>query len=477
VNMADEAFVHFSQISAYAIPDADGGAGEGSSDPYVVFTIHCDEQSYTGRTRAIQNAGRNVVWEEACQITIPHDLALERSTIEVQVWDEDKDYGQSDQLMGTIPIVTHPNGRTHLELDGATLTQVNIQGHGKLYDFKFGFVYECYIPGVSLRLPGSQRAAPQSTKRAPTRLKTLARGAHQYGRVGAASMHLLPFRHVQLDASGVAHANTTPFDAYLYVNDIRGTRRAAERLAIVAHPMEASSERPMETARAAIHAATIPLHHRLTEQGWNVLAYEAHALYNDGCGDAELAKLRAAVDYCREHRLLRYCRISLLTQGTGASAALRAVHDFREEFDGVKVISACEPAGDPGLRDAVLARYAPQCTVPIIFLDGSGTAAEQLPQLLPPFPQRPMTQQVARRLPATVPHHVVIAHNYPLAGNARRLEGLRYFGDYPEKLIPFLDDHARSLALKPVKRPLPPLVTGGRASLQASPSLPQVTTV
>lgn len=392
----------------------------------------------------------------------------------MQVWDEDDE----DQLMGKIPQVAR-DGHAHLELDEAHFKQLDIQGHGKLYAFKVGFLYECYIPGVSPQLPRSLISA-QAYKRGPIRMKTLAKAAHQFGRAGAVTMHPLPFHPVRLmTASGSPDGS---FDAYVYINDICGNRRAAERLAVVTIP-------PMEAARGpaaceletpAMRAATIPLHHRLVERGWNVLAYEANALSDDGCGEAELAKLRAAMAYCSQHKLLRYCRVSLVTQGTGASAALMAMHDYSHELsDRVRVISACEPAGDEGLLDAVLTRYAPQCTVPVLLL-GQPAAATTHPEAwddkLPPLPQVPMAQQVAKRLPTAVPSRVVMAHNYPLVGKARRIEGSRFFGDYPEKLIPFLHDHSCSLAVKSrMKMSMTsPQPSRQRISLQASQSLPQL---
>ena len=82
--LSEEAFVRFTSITAEGLPDADGEIGEGSSDPYVVFIIHCGDQRFHARTATIIDADRYAYWEEACQITIPHNLPLERSSIEVQ---------------------------------------------------------------------------------------------------------------------------------------------------------------------------------------------------------------------------------------------------------------------------------------------------------------------------------------------------------------------------------------------------------
>lgn len=126
----------------------------------------------------------------------------------------------------------------------------------------------------------------------------------------------------------------------------------------------------------------------------------------------------------------------------------------------------------------MLTRYAPQCTVPVLLLGKPATAInpEAWDDKLPPLPQLPMAQQVARRLPTVVPSRVVVAHNYPLVGKARRIEGSRFFGDYPEKLIPFLHDHSHPLAVKSrMKMSMTsPHPARQRISLQASQSLPQL---
>ena len=62
-----------------------------------------------------------------------------------------------------------------------------------------------------------------------------------------------------------------------------------------------------------------PLFRHLVESGWNVLAYEAHALAVDSAGDEEVARLRGALAFANGHRDLRYCRVALLAQGTDTS--------------------------------------------------------------------------------------------------------------------------------------------------------------
>ena len=71
------AYVRFTNIAAFRLPDADPEAGEGSSDPYIKFIVHCDKQTYAGRTETIENSARNAKWKDDVEIAIPVDLALE----------------------------------------------------------------------------------------------------------------------------------------------------------------------------------------------------------------------------------------------------------------------------------------------------------------------------------------------------------------------------------------------------------------
>ena len=191
-----KAFVRFSNLAAYKLPDADPEAGQGSSDPYIVFIVRYDGKNYRGRTTTIQNPPRkDVTWkDESVTVAIPADISLEGSSLEVQVWDEDDAVWREregrmvndDDLMGVVPHVTH-NGRTGLELDGRTFTKLDVHGHGKLYDFKISFTYEVYIPGLS----------PERAVRAAV---ATARPQHSAARAAAAETRL-PFELVRLQTS------------------------------------------------------------------------------------------------------------------------------------------------------------------------------------------------------------------------------------------------------------------------------------
>ena len=143
----------------------------------------------------------------------------------MQVWDEDDGYEESDDLMGTIVRVCN------LQLEGSSFPRLDVQGCGKLYDFSMGFDYEIYIPGVSPTPPSTP--GPLSPMRRKTRIKTVFQAAVHHGMAGAAMMHPLRLRLVRLTTSG---AGGHSFDAYEFVSDVHGNRRAAERLAILAHP-------------------------------------------------------------------------------------------------------------------------------------------------------------------------------------------------------------------------------------------------
>ena len=61
----DEAFVQFTKVAAYGLPDADPEAGLGSTDPYIVFIVRCEGRAYKGRTTTIENPPHKAVsWTE-----------------------------------------------------------------------------------------------------------------------------------------------------------------------------------------------------------------------------------------------------------------------------------------------------------------------------------------------------------------------------------------------------------------------------
>ena len=72
----------------FDLPDFDKGMGEGSSDPFVVFTLEMDSGERTSvRTTTAHNA-RDARWaEETLEIVVPTGLL--RGTLHVGVWDDD----------------------------------------------------------------------------------------------------------------------------------------------------------------------------------------------------------------------------------------------------------------------------------------------------------------------------------------------------------------------------------------------------
>ena len=477
----DEAHVRISELRLHNLPNADlnEGAGDGSSDPFVVVIVVAgDGTKYKGRTVTLQNVGRTAKWTSPLAIKVPDDLDLDACTLIVQVWDEDDgkldDRGEVNDhdLMGKLSLISL-TGRTGLELEGEEFTNLAIKGEGTLHDFQISFHYECF--NSRHPLPPEASALAAAGRRTLLRFKSVARAVYLGGgRAGALDMHPLPMKPVQLrPAAHPPRADVEqkkkmePFDAFEYVSDLNGIRRGAGRLAIVTHPLGESQGGgggglgdPSSSAEAAAaakqHIATLPLHHRLVERGWNLLVYEAHRLSDDSGGAAEVAKLRAAMAYCAEHRQLRYCRISLFAQGTGACAAFMALHDHPEEFGyRVQFLSACEPTADPKLSEDVVSTYAPSCRVPT-FLSHCPPSSTAGPS--PPLPRTaagpatttimPMARKVASSLPSTTPSRTVLVHNYPLRGAARRIEGSRFLGDHPEQLFPFLEHHSRPLHLQ-----------------------------
>ena len=470
-----EAHVRFTEVTLHNLPNADldEGTTEGSSDPYIIFTIRCGKTTYKGRSVTLQDAGRTAKWEGQLAIKIPPDLALEKCTLHVTVMDEDKGtYDENgdevpDDVMGSLDLMSL-TGQAGLELDGEEFSRLSIAGEGKLHSFQISFNYEVFIPGLSKLPPPTEIAGEVAASRTLLRFKSVARAVYLGGGAGARPGHRLPFRHVQLprarpDATLPSSADPgEAFDAFEYVNDVHGCRRAAGRLAIVTHPLGHSGLCNVETA--ATHAATLPLHHKLIERGWNVLAYEAHALSDSGSGKTEVAKLRAAMAYCAKHPQLRYCRISLFAQGTGACAAFMALHDHPEEFGYiVQLVSACEPTGNDDLTEGVISTYAPKCSVPVLLSHRPPSASsfkvrveDGSPQQRPPTRLKPlaaargvsMARRVADCLPSTTPSRTVLVHNYPLRGAARCIEGSRFLGDHPEQLFPFLEHHSSPMQMK-----------------------------
>jgi len=252
--------------------------------------------------------------------------------------------------------------------------------------------------------------------------------------------------------------------------------RAKVKMGAVRHSAHHASD-PRLTPQVTSQV-TAPLHHRLIESGWNVLVFDAMPSTGDGVREA--AKLHAAMAYCATHRKLRYCRTSLLTQGTSASAAMMAMHAQPGRFFSVTALAAFEPSGSATLCTDVLDTYAPACNLPVVLTHRSAAAVDtaaapsaaalsviatqpqpnamrdgQTPHGAHTGPGRtvneqqrtPMAVQVARRLPAATPHHVLTVPA-PRSGALAAQAHIR--GEYPpQKFYPslaFLERHSHTLS-------------------------------
>ena len=255
----------------------------------------------------------------------------------------------------------------------------------------------------------------------------------------ASSLQPLPFRAISIGRGAEA------FDAWEFAFDAQMNNRGASQLAIVTHPLMLGVNGDGDTVEQCMRQR--PMHHALVKGGWNVLAYEACGLGQDGTGEVEAARLREAMDYVKTHRKFRYCKVALVTQGTGASAAFKALAENPEKFDYVvRSISACQPSGMDELMEAVVNDYAPKCKLPVILshapvsMSSGGVGVDGRPRLRP---MTPATIKVGRAIPEETPTQTLDVWNYPLRGPSKRFEGTRYFGDHPTKLIGFLDENAR----------------------------------
>ena len=182
----------------------------------------------------------------------------------------------------------------------------------------------------------------------------------------------LQFTPVQLHADTYLSVGTqSSFDAWLLPSRVfsGGNNRVSGMLAIVAHPfagkgahaismrqvlaLQRGANAPSNKSqdnRVLAHARVcgLPLHRHLHESGYNTLVFEPHEM---GCvgsaadeGDAA-AKLLAVLSYVAKHKVLKYCKIVLLTQGIGASAAIIAMGRAPLLFsERVKAMSVCQPA-------------------------------------------------------------------------------------------------------------------------------------
>ena len=86
---------------------------------------------------------------ETVTVAIPTDLSLEDCALEVLVWDEDDPVWSEremrmvndDDFVGFVPhdSLTLTEGSAGLELEGRSFRRLDVQGKGKLYNFKLDF--------------------------------------------------------------------------------------------------------------------------------------------------------------------------------------------------------------------------------------------------------------------------------------------------------------------------------------------------
>jgi len=149
--------------------------------------------------------------------------------------------------------------------------------------------------------------------------------------------------------------------------------------------------------------------------------------------DVASRRLLGALQYVATHPFLRYCRIAVLTQGVGASAALAAMATrpelVRHRLHALSVCqpAALSPAGDVAAFAAQAARIVGTRT-PLLVCDtqdsgetgGVGYAVHDA------------WRSAGGR--ATLVH----VRGYPVYGRARRFDGSRYFGEVPSALLELL---------------------------------------
>ena len=69
------------------------------------------------------------------------------------------------------------------------------------------------------------------------------------------------------------------------------------------------------------------------------------AAWSQEQADATQAYLLAALEHLARHRSLRYCKVSLIAQGVGASASLQALSRYPSAFEQrLKALVVCDPA-------------------------------------------------------------------------------------------------------------------------------------
>lgn len=227
--------------------------------------------------------------------------------------------------------------------------------------------------------------------------------------------------------------------AYELINiSSTGANRGSDKMAIVCHPITGAGGASDGTKQQKL--SMLLLHRHLQQEGFNVLAYEAHPLAVGGVQTGELQQeyLLAAMDYVSEHRSFKYCKIALMAQGVGAAAAFVAISKNPELFEGrVRVISACQPAElDGTTMEELLTTHVPRCNIPTLL-----SRAESGVKHIATINHEYMTaKKIHDALGESVPKDLIEVSDYPLFGKARRFDGAQFFGDHAEKLA-FITEH------------------------------------
>ena len=155
-------FLRISNISFEDLPDADKGAGGGTSDPYVIFTFSTDRgDKSTARTKTMWNAKRDCTLPDVIDMPIPIQLLQGKcnGTLVVRVWDDDseQDGGEAvsiDDLMGQTAYKFNCRLCPY-KLEGK-VDRATLDGVGALYAFRISFRYD------ALPVPEKKKFVPKS---------------------------------------------------------------------------------------------------------------------------------------------------------------------------------------------------------------------------------------------------------------------------------------------------------------------------
>lgn len=245
------------------------------------------------------------------------------------------------------------------------------------------------------------------------------------------------------------------FEAYELQAGWTPPNRGASRLAVVTFSISGGRSRPSPAALVA----QCELSRALVEAGWSVLAYEAAPLSApEADGEAEVAKLRAAFAYIRAHRSFRYCRVALLAQGAGASAAFVAIGRHPEEFEyRLRTVAAFEP-GSGGADHAALptllaARPSNRETRDALrgyFNKDAKAETSSMSRLASrlrgadaevSWAQGAVALQASLNERGTPVEHLEVPIEYPDYGRAHRAHGRAFFTEHKGALLQFLEQH------------------------------------